>query len=398
MSMKKSIFLIVLLFVSYPFLMAQSLNEQAVVKYVETYSSIAVKCGEQYHVPASILLAQALIYTKAGTNHLAKIPNNHMAVTCTKNDVDNRYHQDDNLQNICFKKYDKVEDSYLDYLKKIKDNTLYAPLFKLDSKDYKGWANGLQKIGHSTSPSYGNQLIQLIETYKLYRFDSQIIKQPEVPKEEPVVVEVPIRVEIDPALLESNTPEKPKPTEPVIKQPESSQTPQVEIVDSLTVNPTITVVTSEPKLDTIKQINATPAPDETKPILSRVFTITDISGLATVYYPYSDRPVYEKDGLKFVIAVKGDSFEKIAQSVQLPETHLRLYNDLYEYKYQPVEGEVVYIQKKKSKCKTEYHTIEMGESLRYISQIYGVQLEKILERNDEENIGVGYILCISCKK
>lgn len=396
--MRKLIIIIGLLFVSHTLLMAQTLNEQAVLKYVETYSSVAVKCGEQYHIPASILLAQALIYTKAGTNHLAKIPNNHMAVTCTKNDIDNRYHQDDNLQNICFKKYDKVEDSYLDYLKKIKDNALYAPLFKLDSKDYKGWANGLQKIGHSTSPSYGNQLIQLIETYKLYRFDSPIVEKQEIPKEEPVVVEVPIRVEIDPALLEPKTPEKPKSTEVVVKQPDTTQQTHIELVDSSNINPAITVITPEPKFDTIKQVNAAPAPEVTKPILSRVYTITDISGLATVYYPYSDRPVYEKDGLKFVIAVKGDSFEKIAQSVQLPETHLRLYNDLYEYKYQPVEGEVVYIQKKKAKCKTEYHTIEMGESLRYISQIYGIQLEKVLERNDEENIGVGYILCISCKK
>jgi len=389
--MRKLIIIIGLLFVSHPLLIAQTLNEQAVLKYVETYCSVAVKCGEQYHVPASILLAQALIYTKAGTNHLSKIPNNHMAVTCTKNDVDNRYHQDDNLKNICFKKYEKVEDSYLDYLKKINENALYAPLFKLDSKDYKGWANGLQKIGHSTSPSYGNQLIQLIETYKLFRFDSPIVEKQEVPKEEPVVVEVPIRVEIDPALLEPKTTEKPKQTEP-------TQIPLVEIVDSSKTNPSISVITPEPKLDTISTSTVIPVQEETKPIVSRVYTITDISGLATVYYPYSDRPVYEQDGLKFVIAVKGDSFEKIAQSVQLPETHLRLYNDLYEYKYQPVEGEVVYIQKKKTKCKTEYHTIEMGESLRYISQIYGIQLEKILERNDEENIGVGYILCISCKK
>ncbi len=108
--------------------------------------------------------------------------------------------------------------------------------------------------------------------------------------------------------------------------------------------------------------------------------------------------MYSKDGLKFVIAIKGDSFAKISKSVQLPETHLRLYNDIYDYKYQPVEGEVVYIQKKKKKCKVEFHTIEYGESLRYISQLYGIRLEKILDKNESSNIGVGYILCISCKK
>ncbi len=135
-----------------------------------------------------------------------------------------------------------------------------------------------------------------------------------------------------------------------------------------------------------------------KPVQAKVYTITDPSDLKEVYYPYSDRKVYSKDGLKFVIAIKGDSFAKISKSVQLPETHLRLYNDIYDYKYQPVEGEVVYIQKKKKKCKVEFHTIEYGESLRYISQLYGIRLEKILDKNESSNIGVGYILCISCKK
>ena len=53
---------------------------------------------------------------------------------------------------------------------------------------------------------------------------------------------------------------------------------------------------------------------------------------------------------------------------------------------------------KKNKSKVEYHTIEMGESLRYISQIYGICLEKIIEKNEDATLGIGYILCISCKK
>ncbi len=84
-------------------------------------------------------------------------------------------------------------------------------------------------------------------------------------------------------------------------------------------------------------------------IISKVYTIRDLSTLTTVYYPYTERPVYIKEGVKFIIAVNNDSFEKIGKSVQLPETHLRLYNDIYDYKYQPVEGEVVYIQKKNKK-------------------------------------------------
>lgn len=377
---------------------SQNLNEVAVKQYVETYYPVAVKCGTLHNVPPSILLAQALIYTKAGTNHLAKVPNNHMAVTCTKADVENRYHQDNNTNNICFKRYSSVEESYNDYLKKIKENSLYSPLFKLANTDYRGWANGLQKIGHSPNANYGTMLISLIETYHLDQYDTPPSVSTTTPKTEPVVVEMPIQVVIDPSLLEKKSPieEKPKEEKPIEVQvvTEIRDTiqivtiPKEEIVEVPIPTEPIRTKVEEPVVQVVDTIPT---------VKSKVYTITDLSTLTPIYYPYSDRPVYIKDGIRFIVAVKGDTFEKIAKSVQKLETHLRLYNDLYEYKYQPVEGEVVYIEKKNKKCTVQYHTIEMGESLRYISQIYGIQLEKIIDKNEEENIGVGYILCISCK-
>jgi LysM repeat protein len=367
---------------------SQNLNEAAVKTYVETYSPVAVRCGTLQNVPPSILLAQALIYTKAGTNHLAKFPNNHMAVTCTKADLDNRYHQDNNTNNICFKKYESVEDSYNDYLKKIKENSLYAPLFKLSITDYRGWANGLQKIGHSTNANYGNMLISLIETYNLDQYDTP----PSVSLPAQTVEEV-----IDTPMIVS-LPAQTKET--VIDTPPTSSQP-IQILEPVEVEIPIQVVIEPVPTEPIRinqEEHITQLVDTTPPLKSKVYTISDLSTLTTVYYSYSDRPVYIKDGIKFIVAVRGDTFEKIGKSVQLPETHLRLYNDLFEYKYQPVEGEVVYIQKKNKKCSVQYHTIEMGESLRYIAQIYGIQLEQIIKRNEEENIGIGYILCISCKK
>ena len=375
---------------------SQNLNEIAVKQYVETYYPVAVRCGALHNVPPSILLAQALIYTKAGTNHLAKVPNNHMAVTCTKADVDNRYHQDNNTNNICFKKYATVEDSYNDYLKKIKENSLYAPLFKLSNTDYRGWANGLQKIGHSSNANYGAMLISLIQTYHLDQYDSP----QDITTIKTAEVEMPIQVVIDPSLLEKKNPieEKPKEEKPIEVQVVTEIRDTIQIVTIPKENIVEVPIPTEPIRTKIEE-GVIQVVDTVLPSLkSKVYTITDISTLTTVYFPYSDRPVYVKDGIKFIIAAKGDTFEKIGKSVQLPETHLRLYNDLYEYKYQPIEGEVVYIQKKNGKCSVQYHTIEMGESLRYISQIYGIRLEKIIDRNDEENIGVGYILCISCKK
>lgn len=393
--MTKNRFIILLLLIlSNVVVQSQNLNETAVRKYVEMYAPIAVTYGRMYNIPSSILLAQALLYTKAGTNHLAKVPNNHMAVTCTKADVDNRYHQDNNTNNICFKKYATVEESYNDYLHKIKENSLYTPLFKLSNTDYKGWANGLQKIGHSTNANYGGMLISLIETYHLDQYDSSSKDVIPEPKSEPVQIEMPIQVVIDPSLLEVKKPNEEKPIEVQIVQEQQDTIKIVSIPKVENESPAIPAdpITSKEKSQVIKMADTVP------PLKSKVYIINDVSKLTTVYYPYTERPVYVKEGIKFIIAAKNDSFEKIGKSVQLPETHLRLYNDVYDYKYQPEEGEVVYIQKKNKKCNTQYHTIEMGESLRYISQLYGVRLEMILEKNDQENIGVGFMMCISCKK
>jgi LysM repeat protein len=71
-----------------------------------------------------------------------------------------------------------------------KKHNRYGFLFNLDRTDYKGWARGLQSAGYATSPTYANQLIELIERYKLYEYDQPgKVVQPGAPPttETPVV-------------------------------------------------------------------------------------------------------------------------------------------------------------------------------------------------------------------
>ena len=44
-------------------------------------------------------------------------------------------------------------------------------MFKHKPTDYKAWAKGLKKAGYATDPKYPQKLIQLIERYKLQRYD-----------------------------------------------------------------------------------------------------------------------------------------------------------------------------------------------------------------------------------
>ena len=44
--------------------------------------------------------------------------------------------------------------------------------------DYRGWANGLQKAGYATSPTYAKALIGYIDTYKLYAINGGVKLRP----------------------------------------------------------------------------------------------------------------------------------------------------------------------------------------------------------------------------
>ena len=48
----------------------------------------------------------------------------------------------------------------------------YASLFDLKTTDYKGWARGLKAAGYATNPQYANKLIEIIQLYKLYEYDT----------------------------------------------------------------------------------------------------------------------------------------------------------------------------------------------------------------------------------
>jgi LysM repeat protein len=79
---------------------------------------------------------------------------------------------DDDAKDECFRKYDKVEDSYRDHSLFLTQRGRYSFLFEYDTKDYKNWAYGLKKAGYATNPKYPELLIRIIEKYDLAQYDS----------------------------------------------------------------------------------------------------------------------------------------------------------------------------------------------------------------------------------
>lgn len=88
-----------------------------------------------------------------------------------------------------------------------------------------------------------------------------------------------------------------------------------------------------------------------------------------------------ENNIKFVIAKKGDTPESIANRYALNRWQIVKYNDLNK-DARLLEGEVVYIQPKRNNAQQEFHTIQNGETLRDVSQRYGVKIKRLQKMND----------------
>ena len=157
--------------------------------YIEQYKGIAIAEMEQYGIPASIKLAQAILESGNGNSALARRANNHFGIKCTPEWQGGKTYHDDDRRNDCFRVYKRVEDSFHDHSQFLLRKR-YAALFDLDKDDYKGWARGLKAAGYATNPRYADLLISLIERYELYKYDRPETRDEKIHREAVVQTEI----------------------------------------------------------------------------------------------------------------------------------------------------------------------------------------------------------------
>ena len=263
---------------------------------------------EDFKIPASITLAQAILESGDGNSELAKMSNNHFGIKCHDWKGDRVYYDDDE-KGECFRKYKNASESFDDHSEFLMRNR-YASLFELDIKDYKSWAKGLKKCGYATNPAYAKLLIGLIEKNELYKYDEEY---------DPSKKEFLAKTEVKE--------DKKK------KSKSKSKNPKI-IPNSIVLSSSRSVEVSDNRI-------------------------------------------------KYTIAKDGDTPEKIADEMDLPVWTIRKYNDLTKNQ-KLVEGELIYIQPKRSKSKSSSHVLKSGETMRAISQQYGIRLKSLYKKNGLE--------------
>lgn len=92
--------------------------------------------------------------------------------------------------------------------------------------------------------------------------------------------------------------------------------------------------------------------------------------------------IYHKNRIDYVIAREGDTFKSITEELELLPWELFKYNEVDKNK-KLKEGQIVYIQPKRNKAEHgfDFHIVKVGETMYSISQLYGMKLKKLYERN-----------------
>ena len=294
-------------------------NEQDIRDYIVQYADVAVKKMHEYKIPASITVAQGIFESACGKSRLAVEGNNHFGIKCHEWTGDTILIDDDELQE-CFRRYASVEESYNDHSLFLTTRKRYANLFQLDIMDYKAWARTLKQDGYATNPQYAERLVSLIERFNIARLDTLCQQRyGDIPVPEPA---------------------------------------------------------TKPVAESRKPVGK---PASIEKLGKKVFTAIG-SEYPSDQSPFTYRKVFKNNNTYFVIAEKGDTYEKIAQDILVMSDNLRKFNDASATD-EPVENEIVYVEAKARGNAMRIHTVQEGETLRYISQRYGVQLRYILKYN-----------------
>lgn len=328
-------------------------KSKATLDYIEKYKNIAMKEMQDYKIPASITLAQGILESGNGNSELAKKSNNHFGIKCHSTWKGKRTYYDDDAKGECFRVYNSPADSYRDHSKFLANGQRYAFLFDLQITDYKGWAKGLKKAGYATLPTYANVLIRYIENYDLTQYDQMVVKGK-------------FKYEENTELSKNN------------KKPQSDKTSQNNTTGNNSKNND-----SNKNNDNNKKKSQS---DKTRKS-SKTYIPNKIADAEVVAEAYDGRYIRENNGVKFIYAKAGDNIHKLADGLEMYEYQLVKYNNLGKRKTFK-ENEIVYIEPKKNKAsrKYKYHTIQKGETLSYVSRLYGVKLKSIYKMNDmDEN-------------
>jgi LysM repeat protein len=94
------------------------------------------------------------------------------------------------------------------------------------------------------------------------------------------------------------------------------------------------------------------------------------------------RKILMRNRIDYIIVKHGDTYQSLTQELELMPYELAQYNEIPRDS-ELLKGQVLYLQPKRGKASVEFptHTVEAGETMYEISQMYGIKLKKLYQLN-----------------
>jgi hypothetical protein len=153
--------------------------------FVRTAATGARAGAEEFGVPASVTLAQAILESGWGRSHIGAA-NNYFGIKAFAHDgrvdvgpiatgfvtVPTKEVVGGSVVTVMarFRSYRSLADSMRDHGRFLRANARYRPAFA-HSSDPNAFARAIAKAGYATDPAYADKLISLMRANDLYRFD-----------------------------------------------------------------------------------------------------------------------------------------------------------------------------------------------------------------------------------
>jgi len=299
------------------------MQNPAYLAYIDAWKETAVANQADYGIPASIIMAQALLESAAGKSELAVNARNHFGIKCNSEWFGGVYYYDDDSKGECFRQYSDAAESFKDHALFLQ-RPRYATCFEIAVQDYEGWARRLKECGYATDPRYASKLIKLIEDYRLDTLATVSGERLAVSGER---------------LAVSGTEKRPLKAE-VVK-----------------------------KAEPIKVIDRDPEPPYVAPLTAK--EEKEQFMLA--------HPQQKCNGVAYVTAREGDTYANVAFRLNVRERELREHNDALGRELET--GDRIYLSAKKKSSTNTYVWSHPGQSFWQMSQEEGVTMDAIRQYN-----------------
>lgn len=111
-------------------------------------------------------------------------------------------------------------------------------------------------------------------------------------------------------------------------------------------------------------------------------TIAEVADIDGFEIEIDHRKILIRNRIDYIIVKEGDTYESLTRELEMMPYELAQYNEIPK-KSMLKRGQVLYLQPKRGKASVEfsYHTVEAGETMYDISQMYGIKLKKLYQLN-----------------